>query len=75
MKKIFATFAALVLATSMSAGTLVYTAPDVTMIEEAAPMGGSGSWLIPLAILALLAFALLQDSGDDVQPNGQNGQL
>ncbi len=75
MKKIFATIAASVLATSVSAGTLVYTAPEVTMIEESAPMGGSGSWLVPLAILALLAFALLQDN--DVPPpvNGQNGNL
>jgi len=46
------------------AGTLVYTAPEVTMIEEAAPMGGSGSWLIPLIIVGVLIFALTSSSTD-----------
>lgn len=41
-----------------AAGTLVYTAPEVTMIEEPATMGGSGAWLIPLIIIAVLALAL-----------------
>ncbi len=49
-----------------SAGTLVYTAPEVTMIEEAAPMGGSGAWLIPLVILGVLVLALT--STDDTAP-------
>ena len=47
-----------------AAGTLVYTAPAVTMIEEpTSMMGGSGAWLIPLVIIAVLALALT--SGDD----------
>ena len=46
-----------------AAGTLVYTAPAVTMIEEPTRMGGSGAWLIPLVIIAVLALALT--SGDD----------
>ncbi len=41
-----------------TAGKLVYTAPEVAMIEEAAPMGGSGAWLIPLVILGVLILAL-----------------
>ena len=43
------------------AGTPVYVAPEVTMVEE--PMrNGSGAWLIPLAIIAILALTL---TGDD----------
>ncbi len=41
-----------------SAGKLVYTAPEVTMIDEPAVMGGSGAWLIPLVILGVLILAL-----------------
>ena len=45
-------------ASAATAGTLVYTAPAVTIIEEPARMGGSGAWLIPLVIIAVLALAL-----------------
>ncbi len=72
MKKITAILAAVFAATSAAAGSLVYTPPaDIAMIEEGAPMGGSGDWLVPLILLGLLALALTQDSGDAVQPNGR----
>jgi len=46
-----------------SAGALVYTAPVATTMEEPAMMGGSGAWLIPLVILAVLALALTSSNG------------
>ena len=63
MKKSLITAAAFVSsATSAFAGAVTYVAPDVVAIEEPASMGGSGAWLIPLVIVAVLALAL---SGDD----------
>jgi len=39
------------------AGSAVFVAPEVAMVEE--PMrSGSGAWLIPLAIIAILALTL-----------------
>ena len=46
------------------AGTTTFVAPAVVAIEEPARMGGSGAWLIPLVIVAVLALALTQDSGN-----------
>jgi len=57
------------LTTAASAGSVVYTAPVAGIIEE--PMrNGSGAWLIPLAIIAILALTLTNNSsvitdGDD----------
>ena len=61
MKKIIATSAALLSATSAFAGNITYVAPEVVTIEENARMGGSGAWLIPLVIVAVLALALTKD--------------
>ncbi|MEX0971131.1 MAG: hypothetical protein WD046_11885 [Paracoccaceae bacterium] len=50
------------------AGTPVYVPPAVTVVEE--PMrSGSGAWLIPLAIIAILALTLTggEDEPDDPQ--------
>lgn len=59
MKKIFAlTAAAVATGTAVIAGNITYIAPDVTVIEEPARMGGSGAWLIPLVIIAVVALAL-----------------
>ena len=61
MKKVVTFVAALLGAGAAAAGTPVYVAPEVTMVEE--PMrNGSGAWLIPLAIIAILALTL---TGDD----------
>jgi len=63
MKKIFLSALALVGSASTAlAGAVTYVAPEVAMIEEPAPMGGSGAWLIPLVIIAVLALALTQDN-------------
>jgi len=61
MKKLIASAAILVSATSAFAGSVTYIAPDVVAIEEPARMGGSGAWIIPLVIVAVLALALTQD--------------
>lgn len=43
------------------AGAAVYVAPAVVEVEE--PMrAGSGAWLIPLAIIAILALTLTGDN-------------
>ncbi|MBL1435680.1 MAG: hypothetical protein COB08_005725 [Rhodobacteraceae bacterium] len=58
MKLIFATFAAIASATSAFAGAVTYIAPEVVAIEEPARMGGSGAWLIPLIIAAVILLAV-----------------
>lgn len=59
---ILAPAAAAAMATAAAAGSAVYVAPEVTIVEE--PMrNGSGGWLIPLAIIAILALTLT--GGDD----------
>ncbi len=40
------------------AGSVTYVAPAAVAIEEPARMGGSGAWIIPLVIVAVLALAL-----------------
>ena len=62
MKKILATIAASVSATSAFAGAVTFVAPEVVAIEEPARMGGSGAWLIPLIILAVIALAVTKKS-------------
>ena len=65
MKTIFTTATALFAATAAFAGNVTYVAPEVVAIEEPARMGGSGAWLIPLVIVAVLALALTQQEQDD----------
>ena len=67
MKKSFAAIAAFFAATAAHAGSIAYVAPEVTMIEEPAGMGGSGAWIIPLVIIAVLALALSQES-EELEP-------
>ena len=46
-----------------SAGAVAYVAPaEPVMVEEAAPMGSSGAWIIPLIAIALIALAVTQDN-------------
>jgi hypothetical protein len=45
-------------ATTALAGAVTYVAPAAVAIEEPARMGGSGAWIIPLVIVAVLALAL-----------------
>jgi len=44
------------------AGSVTFVAPEVVAIEEPARMGGSGAWLIPLVIVAVLALALTKQA-------------
>ncbi len=50
---------------SAVAGTVTFVAPEVVAIEEPAMMGGSGAWLIPLVIIAVLALALTQSDSSN----------
>ncbi|MBL4806727.1 MAG: hypothetical protein JKY31_05475 [Rhodobacteraceae bacterium] len=63
MKKLISILALTLASTTAFAGSYVAPMVDVTVIEEPTRMGGSGAWLIPLVIIAVLALALT--SGDD----------
>ena len=63
MKKLVSIVAAVMAGTSAFAGSVTYVAPEVVAIEETARMGGSGAWLIPLIIAAVILLAVTQDSG------------
>lgn len=64
-KTILATLATLS-AGAAFAGSITYVAPsNDVMIEPSASMGGSGSWLIPLVIVAVLALALTQNNDEE----------
>jgi len=57
MKLIATGLIAMLSTTAATAGTMVYEAPAA--VEMAEPMrNGSGAWLIPLAIIAILALTL-----------------
>ena len=61
MKKIMLATIATLSAGAAFAGSITYVAPsNDVLIEPNASMGGSGSWLIPLVIVAVLALALTQ---------------
>ena len=62
MKKIVSIVAAVMASTSAFAGSITYVAPEMAAIEEPARMGGSGAWLIPLIIAAVILLAVTQDS-------------
>lgn len=61
MKNLFAAGMISLLALQATAGTVTYVPPNVVEVEDPAPMGGSGAWLIPLVIVAVLALALTQE--------------
>ena len=64
--------ASMILASSVTAnaGNVAYTPPQVTAIEEPARMGGSGAWIIPLVIVAVLALALTKEE-DGCNPGAE----
>ena len=67
MKKLLISASVLIAsATAALAGAVTYVAPEVVAIEEPARMGGSGAWLIPLVIIAVLALALTQGEEEEV---------
>ena len=61
MKKLSLALAATLAATSAFAGNITYEAPVDVMVEME-PNVGSGAWLIPLVIIAVLALALTSES-------------
>ncbi len=64
MKKISLALAATLAATSAFAGNIAYEAPADIMVEME-PNVGSGAWLIPLVIIAVLALALTQNNEEE----------
>lgn len=48
----------LVSAKAAFAGAVTFVAPEVVAIEQPAHMGGSGAWLIPLIIAAVILLAV-----------------
>ena len=65
MKKLLSIAAAVVASTTSAyAGAVTFVAPEVVAIEEPARMGGSGAWLIPLIIAAVILLAVTQNSDD-----------
>ncbi len=65
MKRITATSAALLSATSAFAGSVTYVAPEVVTLENPGTMGGSGAWLIPLVIAAVILLAVTQKNNNN----------
>lgn len=68
--------ASMILASSVTAnaGSVAYVPPQATNLEEPARMGGSGAWLIPLVIIAVVALALTKEDNRCIgQANGGLG--
>ncbi|MBL1437474.1 MAG: hypothetical protein COB08_014890 [Rhodobacteraceae bacterium] len=68
MKKIIVSAAALMSASVATAGSVVFIPPAVSAIEEPARMGGSGAWLIPLIIGAVILLAITTKSDSEPLP-------
>lgn len=60
MKNLLITLGATLAAGAATAGAVVYEAPAIVTVDTPS-MGGSGTWLIPLAIIAILALTLTND--------------
>jgi len=60
MKQILAVFTAMMSAPAAFAGAVTFIPPEVVAIEEPSRMGGSGAWLIPLIIAAVILLAVTQ---------------
>ena len=65
MKKVYTSAIAMFSAGSAMAGSVTFTPPVATILEEPQRMGGSGAWLIPLVILAVIALAVTKKSTTD----------
>ena len=74
MKNIIAAaiMASMALATTAQAGSLVYEPEQAPiMVEEEAPMGSSGAWIIPLIAIGIICLAICggdDDEEDNLQP-------
>ncbi len=67
MKSLKLALVAIVSAGAAAAGNIAYVAPDPVAVEEPTRMGGSGAWLIPLVIVAVLALALTSNSASEAE--------
>ena len=66
LKTVRLAIAGVLAAGSAIAGAVAYVAPAApVVVEESAPMGSSGAWIIPLIAIALIALAVTQDNGTD----------
>jgi len=72
MKLLSLTTALTVAASTAFAGSVAFVAPvsPEMIVEETGSMGGSGLWLIPLLLIALVLLVGQNDSGtNDDEPN------
>lgn len=67
MKFLLTSFAAFISSTVANAGSVTYVAPEVDVIEEPSRMGGSGAWIIPLIIVAVIALAVTKNNSPQVK--------
>jgi len=63
MKNLLVASFMIVSSVTANAGSVTFTPPQAAVLEEPARMGGSGAWLIPLVILAVVALAASKQSG------------
>lgn len=62
LKTVRLALAGVLAAGSAIAGAVAYVAPAAPMVEESAPMGSSGAWIIPLIAIGLILLILQDDS-------------
>lgn len=62
MKLVLSTIAAAIAATAATAGSMAAPMVDTPIVEAAPMSNGSGAWLIPLAIIAILALTLTNNN-------------
>jgi len=65
MKRILIATAIVLTAFQATAGSVTYEPPAVVAIESPERMGGSGAWIIPLVILAVVALAVLTEEEEE----------
>lgn len=68
MKKLLIATAFIASSVTAQAGNVTYIPPEATALEEPARLGGSGAWLIPLVIMAVIGLALSAQDEDECDP-------
>ncbi len=58
MKKLITSAIAVASAGSAMAGSVTFTPPVAVIMDEPSRIGGSGAWLVPLIIVAVIALAV-----------------
>ena len=67
MKKLLIATAFIASSVTAHAGNVAYIPPEATTLEEPARMGGSGAWIIPLVIIAVIGLALANECDPEVE--------